>query len=356
MLRTLFHISDPEDRSLLHIAGVVVGLHIVLILFAVFFSPTRPPLSTPTPKRLVVQTVSLSPPKPSPPKVIAAPRPSEIAMETPPVKVREPEPVQETSKKDTPPPLKPKPAPKEEPKPAPKKEDKKTTPPTLKKPPEPEKKVEAPKAVAKAPPPKLEKTPATPPKDKTVAAATPKKVEKAEDTPKSAKKAEDPEKIAAEQRKKKEEELQAQALKARQQELLAQAQERIAKIAPSRDKVSPDKGNNVTIAAVPSAIMSLQIDDLPDHSGPKLSDQEMRYRDELVSRLKLHLRLPEVGDVKVKLTLERTGKVAKVVIVSAESAVNRKFLEEKLPSITFSPFGNFSSDAQYTFALTLSNE
>ncbi len=112
----------------------------------------------------------------------------------------------------------------------------------------------------------------------------------------------------------------------------------------------------MSLAAVPNAIMSLQIDDLPDHSGPKLNDQEMRYRDELVGRLKLQLRLPEVGDVKVKLTLERSGKVAKVVIVSAESAVNRKYLEKELPLITFQAFGSFSSDAQYTFALTLSND
>lgn len=160
--------------------------------------------------------------------------------------------------------------------------------------------------------------------------------------------------VAEQQRKK---ETEQKAAQARRQELLAQAQERIAKIGVSRDKLSPGKSPAMPVSAPPSAITTLHIDGLAGANAPVLSDREVRYRDELAGRLKLLLRLPEYGEVKIKLTLERSGKVAKVVVVSAESAINRKHIEKTLPSLTFPAFGiNFTNAEQYTFVVTLSNE
>jgi len=71
----------------------------------------------------------------------------------------------------------------------------------------------------------------------------------------------------------------------------------------------------------------------------------------------LLLRLPDYGDVKVNLTLDRTGKVFKISVINAESVANRKYIEKALPEMSFPEFGtNFASAAEYTFAITLSNE
>lgn len=143
----------------------------------------------------------------------------------------------------------------------------------------------------------------------------------------------------------------------RQQKLVAMAQESIAKISGSSDKGAP-KRENVTLSAVPHTIGGLEVDALAVPKGaPAISHREMTYRDELASRLKLMMRLPEYGDVKINLTLDRTGKVLKVEIVSTESKANRSYVEKTLPGLTFPSFGaNFESAAQYTFPITLSNE
>lgn len=81
------------------------------------------------------------------------------------------------------------------------------------------------------------------------------------------------------------------------------------------------------------------------------------YRDELVSRLQMMLRLPERGDVRIKLTRSKNGKFVKGEIIDANSAVNRKYVEKSLPTIQFPPFGReLGSAAESTFNITLSSE
>jgi colicin import membrane protein len=141
------------------------------------------------------------------------------------------------------------------------------------------------------------------------------------------------------------------------QQKFTEAQERIAKIGGSRDKIAAKTANH-TLSAAPRAITNLEVDSLSNLKGEiSLSHYEMSYREELAGRLKLLLRLPEYGDVKVNLTLDRTGKVAKVAIVNADSVVNRKYIEKTLPGLSFPAFGtNYASAAEYTFSITLSNE
>ena len=74
-------------------------------------------------------------------------------------------------------------------------------------------------------------------------------------------------------------------------------------------------------------------------------------------KLRRLLRLPEFGDVKLKLTLERSGKIANVSVLSAQSSLNRTYIESTLPTLKFSDFGkNFSGQSQYTFVINLTNE
>lgn len=135
----------------------------------------------------------------------------------------------------------------------------------------------------------------------------------------------------------------------KQNELFDKAKESMAKIAQQASKAFPKK-------QATEAIGSLKIDAQTDLNVP-FSEQESIYRQELASRLKLLLQLPEHGEVKLKLTLERIGKVAKLVIVSAESLSNRNYVEQTLPSLKFPAFGNnFTTESDYTFSITLRNE
>lgn len=307
-----------QDRSLVPISASVLLFHTVFIAWILFYSPEKPPKPAFVPKKLVVQTVHLSPQKIATADIIVPPKLIQPVPSIPqePKKEPEPEPVQK--------------------KPEPKKE----IPPEKPKPPEPK------KAPPKEPPKKVEKKPA-PPKKKEEPPKPKPKVE--------VKKPTEVDKAVLEQKKKQEEE--AAAKKKLQSELLSKAQERIAKISTSRDKTTADRGKSVDLSSVPKGIVSLHVEDLNTPSGVSMSAHEISYRDEIAGRMKLMLRLPEVGDVKIKLTLDKSGNVVKVVIVNSESAANKTYVEKNVSTMSFPPFGsNFGNENQHTFSITLSNE
>ena len=395
-IRSILTPRDTADRSLWAIIGAVMAVHILFIAWAALFSPSKP-LPKVVPQRLVVQTISLSPPPPAIsrrsevfveaplPQEPEEPKQEEPIAEIEPAKQKEiadapPEPPPQAPQapppKPTPAPKTPPPAPKAAPKNQPKKEQQPPKP-APKKPaakPEPKKKADSvvkpvkkqetpKKPVEKTPPkkaspakkepiketpPVAKKPPKEPVVDKAAVEAQRKKQEAEE-----ARRVVEREKKAADQKKRDAEE---QAARAKQQSLVVKAQERIAKIAQTRDKLSPGSSDGMS-AIVPHAITSLQIDAMPAVDGPKLSDREVSYRDELAGRLKLLLRLPEYGEVKIKLTLDHMGKVVKVSVSHSESELNKKYIEKTLPGLSFPAFGTRFGDAdQYTFSITLSNE
>lgn len=149
----------------------------------------------------------------------------------------------------------------------------------------------------------------------------------------------------------------AEAKKARQKELMAKAKESIAKISQNRDKQPSYSSSNIAEANIPKAIESLQIDTLFLGDTVTLTTREVSYRDEIAHRLKLGLRLPDYGEVKIKLTLERSGKVSNLQIVSSKNQKNKQYIEKTLPTLTFAGFGdNFKGLDQYTFTICLNNE
>ena len=93
------------------------------------------------------------------------------------------------------------------------------------------------------------------------------------------------------------------------------------------------------------------------NSDEHLSGAEKSYYREIIQRLKLCLKLPEYGQVQLKLTLSRAGKTLSVQVLSSKSRKNQKYLEEMLPKITFSSFGtNFSNEKSHTFMLNITND
>jgi colicin import membrane protein len=133
--------------------------------------------------------------------------------------------------------------------------------------------------------------------------------------------------------------------------LVAKAKENIAKITKTSDKTIPS-GNKDSAKITNKAEKGA-----PRKEEAAFTPYEAGYRDELANRLKLLLRLPEYGCVKVRLTINRKGIVDKVEIVAAESEVNKKYIEGALPELLFPPLGNnFIGEPDHTFLITLNNE
>lgn len=133
--------------------------------------------------------------------------------------------------------------------------------------------------------------------------------------------------------------------------LLAEAQRNLAKIDSSAVSIIK-KNNSVPVGVKPVQLGSLSVD--ADIAGDTFNIREVSYRNELAGRLKNLLKLPETGEVKIKLTLERSGRFLNLVITSFESQKNRKYIEQTIKSCNFPSFaGSFNNANEYTFSITL---
>lgn len=87
-----------------------------------------------------------------------------------------------------------------------------------------------------------------------------------------------------------------------------------------------------------------------------LDEEEAVEDDSTVSHLMgfLHdtLHLPEVGEVKIAITVRKNGTVAKVVILSSESQKNKLYLQEHLPLLQLP----MEFDQEKTWTMTFCNE
>lgn len=180
------------------------------------------------------------------------------------------------------------------------------------------------------------------PKPKPIA----KKAAPAQEKPKS-KPAKKTEKTAAER--------QAEALKTKKRKLIEDAKTKISQISKSK---TASETSLVASATVPNQIQHLNVDKIVISTNDEtLTSGERSYYDELASRLQLALRLPEYGEVNIKLTLEHSGTFLNVTVVNAKSSVNRKYIEQTVPTLKFPAFGDhFDTKSSYTFLISLSNE
>ena len=91
--------------------------------------------------------------------------------------------------------------------------------------------------------------------------------------------------------------------------------------------------------------------------GYATASPEACYIGDLIRRLQLNVRLPEPGEVRVKLTLKRSGAICSVEVLSGSKASIKQAIEKKLMAVHFSPFGmSFSSESEHAFNLRLSND
>ncbi len=80
-------------------------------------------------------------------------------------------------------------------------------------------------------------------------------------------------------------------------------------------------------------------------------DPDPTYSEILISFLQDALQLPEYGEVKAKIEIDRFGHLVSVEILDAKSTKNREFLKKELPDLLF-PCLN---DSTRTFTITFRN-
>lgn len=249
----------------------------------------------------------------------------------------------------------------------------------------PAKKVEAKKVEAKKPKPKpkaaAKPTPKPPPKPKPKPKPTPEKPKPEKTTQETTKlektKQEKVKQDKAKQEKQAQEkrvqEKQAQEKQARekaaQQELAKKQQASLNEALSSLNSFGTIEGKKSSLAkaagknagqSAPSQIANLSSESLVAIDSSETANctpGERTYYDELVSRLKLALKLPEYGEVKLQLTISRSGAVVAVKSVKSKSKKNADYVQKALPKLHLPPFGqNFTGEKEHTFRLTLSNE
>lgn len=132
----------------------------------------------------------------------------------------------------------------------------------------------------------------------------------------------------------------------------------------TKKSVPAQKVENTLLAAAKEALSQLKqtptLDPVTtlavsEEAPTKLSGSS--YEQDLAQRLHTLVRLPEYGQVTLQLTLNRNGTVEKFEVTSAESQINRDYIQQQLPKLRFVTFGNrYPGEEKHTFLLVLKNE
>ncbi|MBM3208611.1 MAG: hypothetical protein FJZ57_08475 [Chlamydiae bacterium] len=135
-------------------------------------------------------------------------------------------------------------------------------------------------------------------------------------------------------------------------DLLNELEKKIANLDSVKDHSSKKTHITVPDRIDPSTITKYSSSDSFD-----FMDSTESYAEYLAIFLKQELKLPDFGEVKVEITLNKDGTVEKCLVLNSESIKNRKYLEERLPKLTFPNFKtNKTSKEKQHFVLTFCNE
>jgi outer membrane biosynthesis protein TonB len=124
--------------------------------------------------------------------------------------------------------------------------------------------------------------------------------------------------------------------------LLRELEETMAKL---DDKKVVKKSRTQTASPLQSESYALETGRQPDN-----------YQEMLVLHLHQSLHLPDLGEVKIQITLTPDGTCKKLQVLHAESQKNRQYLQEHLPRLHFPPLNGTSEKKESTFILTFCNE
>lgn len=86
------------------------------------------------------------------------------------------------------------------------------------------------------------------------------------------------------------------------------------------------------------------------------SSIDATYSEELIAFLQNALDLPEYGEVRVRLEIDRFGSLRDCSILDSKSRKNAEFLKNQLPELAYPSFNDFSmADLTQTFTITFRN-
>lgn len=132
----------------------------------------------------------------------------------------------------------------------------------------------------------------------------------------------------------------------------------------TKKSVPAQKVENTLLAAAKEALSQLKQTPMLDPVTTLALSEEVptkltasSYEQDLAQRLHTLVRLPEYGQVTLQLTLNRNGTVEKFEVTSAESQINRDYIQQQLPKLRFVTFGTrYPGEEKHTFLLVLKNE
>lgn len=88
----------------------------------------------------------------------------------------------------------------------------------------------------------------------------------------------------------------------------------------------------------------------------KESKNSLSYGDYLICYLQESLDLPEYGEVKIELSIDRQGKLLTSKILCSENKKNSEFLKNRLPELAFPCFNDFNiKETALTFTVSFRN-
>lgn len=123
-----------------------------------------------------------------------------------------------------------------------------------------------------------------------------------------------------------------------------EAKRLLTQIEKSLDALETQKTPPKIAFDTPKTIEKLQIDQIPDNKPS--------YSELLMASLQETLILPEIGEVKIKLTLKETGELLSLEVIHSSSEKNRLYLESELARQIFPPLNHKKSES---FILTFCN-
>lgn len=88
----------------------------------------------------------------------------------------------------------------------------------------------------------------------------------------------------------------------------------------------------------------------------QLEIEDASYHEYLISFLQNSLELPEYGEIKAKLTIDRFGRLLTCEIIDSRSKKNSQVLKNRLPELVYPCLNDYGIlDATQTFTITFKN-
>jgi len=80
-----------------------------------------------------------------------------------------------------------------------------------------------------------------------------------------------------------------------------------------------------------------------DYSLDEIKEENVNYYERLIYEMQMLLRLPEFGQIKMRLVINKNGSISDMEILSSKSKGNEAYLKRMLPTLEFPWFEEFCS-------------